>query len=289
MPSTALTIFCPWLDRRGRFSPLRAVVFVALFVPGGDIAFRLYEDLYGANPLEAAIYASGLWAIRFLFISLAISPLMQISATPRFIEVRRMVGVAAFAYAFAHLGLYAAQQAFDLAKVASEIIHRFYLTIGFVALLGLAVLAATSTDGMVKRLGAKRWGQLHRLVYLIGLIAAVHFFLQAKLDVKEPTIMFGLLLWLMVYRVVRARLRLKGWPLVGWAAGLAIPVGIIIAFAEAFYFNLKTGVPLARVLGVNLSAMAGLRPAVLVAMIVLYFVIMACAVNGKIFLRKKSG
>ncbi|MDE1172611.1 MAG: sulfoxide reductase heme-binding subunit YedZ [Parvibaculaceae bacterium] len=275
----SLIRFCPWLDRRGRLSPLRTLTFAGLFVPGLDIGWRLYAGLLGANPLESAIHLSGLWAIRFLFISLTLTPLTQLSATPRFIEVRRMVGVAACAYAFGHLGLYAAQQSFDLARVVSEIVHRIYLTIGFAALLGLGVLTATSTDAMVKRLGAKRWRQLHKLAYLIGLIATVHFFLQAKLEVKEPTIMFGLLAWLMGYRLLRPFFAVRGWGLAGASAGLALLAGLATALGEALYFNLKTGVAMARVLGVNLSAVAGLRPGPLVALIALSLVILALALR----------
>src|SRR5260370_968588 len=107
-----------------------------------------------------------------------------------------MIGVAAFAYAITHLSLYTADQMFDLAKVASEIVHRIYLTIGFSAVVGLAALAATSTDGMIRRLGPRNWQRLHRLVYLIALLAVVHYCMQSKLDLWEPSIMAGIYGWL---------------------------------------------------------------------------------------------
>src|SRR4029077_8050886 len=110
------------------------------------------------------IHLTGKWTIRFLLLSLLITPLMRGARYPKFVVVRRMVGVAAFAYATAHLGLYIVDQHYDLLHVASEIAQRFYLTIGFVAWLGLATLAATSTDAMIRRLGA-RWSALHKLVY----------------------------------------------------------------------------------------------------------------------------
>ena len=91
---------------------------------------------------------------------------------------------------------------FDLWKVGSEIVLRLYLTIGFIALLGLAALAVTSTDGMVRRLGGKRWQRLHQIVYVIGLLALIHFFQQTKADVWLPTFVAGLFGWMMGYRML---------------------------------------------------------------------------------------
>src|SRR5256885_6076125 len=105
---------------------------------------------------------------------------------PRLILVRRMLGVAASAYGLAHISLYLADLKFDLAKAATEIALRIYLTIGFTALLGLAALAATSTDAMVRRLGARRWQRLHRLIYVIALLAVVHSCVPLELDLLEP-------------------------------------------------------------------------------------------------------
>ena len=133
----------PWNDYGGRFSPLKLAVFVALFVPAGWVGAAYCFDQLGARPLNEAIHEIGLWTIRLIFLALAVTPLRQILHLPRLIIVRRMIGVGAFAYAVIHLSLYAADQAFDLEKVASEIVLRVYLTIGFAALLGLAALAAT--------------------------------------------------------------------------------------------------------------------------------------------------
>jgi sulfoxide reductase heme-binding subunit YedZ len=148
-----------------------------------------------------------------------------------------MIGVGAFCYIAAHLGLYIADQMFDLVKVASEIIHRVYLIIGFVALVGLAVLAATSTDAMVRRLGGMRWRRLHQVVYGIGLLALIHYFQQTKADVTVPTFAASLFGWLMMYRIVawwRGTEALSSRGLVGLAvvvsaltfAGEAIGIGI---------------------------------------------------------------
>ena len=168
----------PWNDYGGRFSPLKLAVFVPLFAPAEWVAVAYYFDLLGARPLNEAIHQIGLWTIRLIFLALAITPLRQILQMPRMIIVRRMIGVAAFVYAIIHVSLYAADQGFDLGKVASEIVLRVYLTIGFAALLGLAALAATSTDAMISRLGGRRWRRLHQFVYLIGVLAVIHYCFQ---------------------------------------------------------------------------------------------------------------
>src|SRR5216683_6491716 len=156
----------PWKDYSGRTSPLKLVVFAALFAPALWTALSFFLGWLQPQPFTAAIQQIGLWTIRLIFIALAITPLRSVVQWPRLVLVRRMIGVAAFAYALTHLTLYTADQKFDLVKVASEIVRRIYLTIGFTAVLGLSALAATSTDGMIRRLGARNWQRLHRVVYL---------------------------------------------------------------------------------------------------------------------------
>src|SRR3954451_3871514 len=125
--------FLPWRERNGKLSPLKLVVFVALFLPATWTAGSFLFDALGPRPLNEAIHQIGLWTIRFLFISLAMTPARQALQWPRLVLVRRMVGVAAFAHGIVHLTLYVGDQSFNLATVASEIVLRFYLTIGFVA------------------------------------------------------------------------------------------------------------------------------------------------------------
>jgi sulfoxide reductase heme-binding subunit YedZ len=251
----------PWNDYSGRLSPLKAVVFVALFAPGGWVMFAYGFGLLGARPLNEAIHQIGLWTIRLVFLALAVTPLRQILQWPRLILVRRMVGVAAFTYVLIHFTLYSASQSFEFAKVASEIVLRVYLTIGFAALLGLAALAATSTEGMIRRLGGKRWQRLHRLVYAIGVLAVIHFCFQSKLDEWEPTIMAGLLGWLFGYRLLLWRFGRRGRLALPWVAALGLMAGIATALGEAAYFGLAFHAPLTRVLDADLSLATGLRPA----------------------------
>lgn len=252
----------PWHDRSGRVSVLKSVIFISLFVPGAWTAWGLVAGTLGSRPVLEAIHQTGLWTIRLLFLSLAVTPLRRILAWPPIIQLRRMIGVAAFCYAAAHLTLYAADQNFRLGFVASEIALRIYLTIGFVTLLGLAALAATSTDGMIRRLGGRAWRRLHRVVYALAVLATVHYFMQSKIDVTEATVMAGLYGWLMACRLPGVAERM---PLAGLA--LSVLGGLATAGFEAGYYALVTGVPADRVLQANLTLMAGLRPGWMVMLI----------------------
>ncbi len=254
----------PWQDYSGRTSPLKLAIFVALFGPALWTALSFAMGWLQPQPYTAAIREIGLWTIRLIFIALAITPLRSILQWPRLILVRRMIGVAAFAYALTHLSLYTADQMFDLVKVASEIVSRIYLTIGFTAVLGLSALAATSTDGMVRRLGGRHWQRLHRLVYVIALLAVVHFCMQSKLDLWEPSIMAGIYSWLMGYRLLARYLAVRGrLPLI-WIGVLGVAAAVLTALGEAAYFWLAFGVDPMRVVAANWSLMTGVRPAAVV-------------------------
>jgi methionine sulfoxide reductase heme-binding subunit len=251
----------PWCDRSGRFSPLKAVALAALFVPGLMMAQAHARGVLGARPITELIHLSGLWAIRLLLVSLAITPARQILRLPRLILLRRMAGIATFCYAALHVALDAADKMFDLEIVLTEILHRITLAIGAGALLLLLALAATSTDGMVQRIGGKRWQALQRSVYVIALLAVVHFLLQSKLNAGEPTIMAGFLLWLMGYRMLSWY---GGTPLATARSRLlllSVGAALVTALGEAAYFGIFTGVPALLVLQADLSFAAGVRPA----------------------------
>jgi sulfoxide reductase heme-binding subunit YedZ len=250
----------PWSDYRGRLSPLKATVFAALFVPGIWTIASFALDRLGARPLTEAIHQFGDWTIRLIFIALAVSPARTVLQWPKLLELRRMVGVAACFYVLMHLLLYWGDEAWDLGTVASEIVLRIYLTIGFTALIGLCVLAITSTDGWQRRLGGRRWQKLHRIVYLIGVLSVIHFFLQSKLNEWEPTVMAGIFVWLMGCRLVGWRLGRGKLPM--WsAAGLGLAAALLTALGEASYFWLAMGAPIDLVLQANFSLDTGLRPA----------------------------
>lgn len=250
----------PWRDNSGRLSALKLAVFAALFLPGAWTVLSYPLGALGARPLNEAIHQFGLWGLRFLFISLTITPARRLLQLPRLGLIRRMIGVAAFAYIAVHFSLYVADQSFDLWKVASEIVLRIYFTIGFIALIGLAALAATSTDGMVRRLGGRNWTRLHWIVYAIGILATIHYFMQRKLEIYEPTVMAGIFAWLTGYRLIASVYGERG-RLPVWAIFLLAPTaGIATAAGEAVYFFLAMGVDPARILAVNLSLDVGIRP-----------------------------
>jgi len=250
----------PWYDYGERFSPFRAAVFVALFIPALWTAISYDLDRLGARPLTEAIHQFGDWTIRLIFIALVISPARIALQWPSLLQLRRMVGVAAFAYAAVHLSLYVVDESFAIPTVILEIILRIYLTIGFTTLLGLGVLAVTSTDGWQRSLGARRWQRLHRIIYAIALLAVIHFCLQSKLDEWEPTVMAGIYLWLMGCRLISARYGRGKLPLWSLAAA-SMAAAVLTALGEACYFWLAMGAPFGLVLNANLSLETGLRPA----------------------------
>ena len=239
-----------WRDAGGRLSALRIVALTGLCVPVALALHAFSTTGFGARPLNDVIHRTGYWALVFLMISLAITPLRRIARFNQLVDVRRMIGVGAFVYAAAHISLYTADQMFDLWKVASEIVKRLYLTIGFVALLGLAALAATSTDGVVRWLGNKRWQRLHMAIYGIGLLALIHFFQQTKADVWVPTFVAGLFGWMLGYRLlVRFRNRRDEpptWMLLALSIALAMltflceAIGIGLSFNVSPWMVLKT-------------------------------------------------
>ena len=181
------------------------------------------EIRFEARPVNDLVHRAGFWMLVFLLLALAITPLRRIARYPQVLDVRRMIGVGTFCYGAAHLTLYALDQMLDLTRVASEIVYRVYLTIGFTALIGLAALAATSTDGMVRALGGLRWRRLQQVIYLIALLGIVHFFQQTKLDVSVPTLVAGLFTWLMGYRLI-------AWL---WKRPVEIPTWLLLVLAVA--------------------------------------------------------
>ena len=180
----------PWQDRAGRLSGLRAVAFALLMAPAAWVALEAAAGMLGPEPWKAGLREIGLWSIRLLLVTLAITPAGTIMAAPRILALRRLFGLTTLAYAVLHLALYVGHENFGLWKVASEIVLRFYLTIGFVALLALGALGWTSTDGWIRTLGP-RWKRLHALVYPVAALGVFHFFLQVKVQQWETVLLSG--------------------------------------------------------------------------------------------------
>jgi sulfoxide reductase heme-binding subunit YedZ len=250
----------PWTDRNGALSPLKAPVFVALFLPGLWLISAFFLGHLGPRPFTELEHQSGLWTIRLLFLTLAVTPLRRLLRWPELISVRRMIGVAAMVYALFHFGAYVADQAFDLSRVASEIVLRLYLLVGIVALLALIPLGITSTNAMIRRLGGRRWRRLHQSLYVIAVLGMIHYFWQAKFQSDEAAVMGGLLLWLYGYRAAEALGGRPPLPL-AYAGALAIAAAVLTALGEAAYFRLRFNVDGWRLLDADISFAAGWRPA----------------------------
>lgn len=251
----------PWTDPLGRLSPLKALCFTLLFLPLAIIIARTLAGTLGPRPVTELIHLTGLWGLRLLALSLAVTPLRAILASPKLIQLRRMIGVSAFAYLAAHFCLYAIDLDFAWAKIGAELVTRIYLVIGLTALAILSALAATSTDAMLRRLGPRRWKLLHRGSYVAVLLGAIHFFMQSKFDVSEPTLMAGLLIWAAGWRLLDA-FAPAGWsrritPLIV----LALVAALLTAAGEAAGYGLFTPIDGWRVWHANGNFAAGLRPA----------------------------
>lgn len=250
--------FWPWNDRLGRFSALKAVVFAGLFVPGLWIIYQYMAGLLGARLLNEMIHQTGEWAVRFIVITLAVTPLRHAGQWPKLISLRRMIGLAALAYAVWHFSLYSIDQSLDVSRIASEILLRIYLTIGFAALVGLIVLGLTSFDSVIRGMGALWWGRLHKLVHVIAVLAILHYFMQSKLDVYPPTLLLGFLLFLEGCRLLVWR-RIK----LGFIALAlnAVVAGVLTALLEAGWYGVATRIKMLAVLQADFSLHMGLRPA----------------------------
>ena len=248
-----------WRDKRGRLSALRMAALALLLFPLAKALFDYGDIVHGARPINDLIHRAGFWALIFLGVTLAVTPFRAIARYGNLVDVRRMLGVGTFCYIAAHLFLYVADQMFDLGKVAYEITHRWYLIVGGTAWLGLAVLAVTSTDGMMRRLGGLRWRRLHQIVYVIALLALIHYFQQTKADVTVPVFAAGLFAWLMGYRLLawwQDKTQLSTLSLFA----LTLVVSALTFFGEAIGIGIAFGVSPMRVLGTAFDIQAGIRP-----------------------------
>ena len=186
----------------GQISTLKAVLFAICLIPAAWLVWRFFQQDLGANPIETITHATGDWALRFLLITLAVTPLRRLTGWHWLIRLRRMLGLFAFFYVFAHFSIYIGlDQFFDLQAVANDVLKRPYITVGFAAFVLLIPLAATSTNAMIKRLGGKKWQSLHRSVYAIAIMGVIHYWWLVKADLTEPILYSLVLAVLLGFRV----------------------------------------------------------------------------------------
>ncbi|MDH5749928.1 MAG: sulfoxide reductase heme-binding subunit YedZ [Rhodospirillales bacterium] len=182
---------------------LRPALFSLCLLPLAWLAWRAGSGGLGANPIEAVNRYLGDWALRFLLVALAVTPVTRLTGWTWLMARRRMLGLFAFAYATLHLLSYVGlDQFFDFADIGADILKRNYITVGMACYVILLALAVTSPKAMVKRLGARSWKALHRLVYAASVGAVFHFAMMIKADLREPLIYAGILAVLLGFRAV---------------------------------------------------------------------------------------
>ena len=179
----------------------KPLVFAVSLLPLAWMVWLGWQDQLGANPVETLSHRTGDWSLRFLLLTLAVTPLRRLNGWNWLQRFRRMLGLFAFFYVCLHFGVYLVfDQFFDGRAIVADIAKRPYITVGFTGWLLLIPLAVTSTNGMIKRLG-RNWQRLHRLVYLIGVLGVLHYLWLVKADITEPLVYAGVLTVLLGYRL----------------------------------------------------------------------------------------
>jgi sulfoxide reductase heme-binding subunit YedZ len=193
--------------------PIKVALFLLCLVPVFLLAWKFFgahpTDMtnwgvgLGPNPVEALEHGTGDWTLRFLLITLAITPLRQLLHLPALIKFRRMLGLFAFFYGCLHFTTYLwVDKYFNVHEILADIAKRKYITVGFLAFVLLIPLAVTSTAGWIRRLGGKRWRALHRLIYFSAIAGVIHYLWLVKADIHKPLEYGAILAVLLGYRVI---------------------------------------------------------------------------------------
>ena len=170
--------------RRRVFKP---AVFLACLTPLALLLYHFFSDQLSANPVEDITNTTGIWTLRFIVITLAITPLRWLTGINQLINYRRPIGLFAFFYGSLHFTVFFfLDHQFDFAAMWQDFVKRPYITAGFTAFVLMIPLAITSTTGWIRRLGGRRWNLLHRLIYITALAAVLHYFWKVKLDATYP-------------------------------------------------------------------------------------------------------
>jgi len=186
-----------------QLAAIKSALFLACLIPGFFLWRGFELDTLGANPIETITRSLGEWTLRFLLITLTVTPLRKYTGWHWLIRLRRMLGLFTFAYGISHLLTYVwLDQFFDWEAIARDIIKRPFITVGFAALMLMLPLAVTSSNYAIRKLGGRRWQSLHRAIYPIAILGCVHFWWLVKKDVT----------WPLVYTVITvALLGIRAW------------------------------------------------------------------------------
>jgi sulfoxide reductase heme-binding subunit YedZ len=195
-----------------RFGVFKSAIVAAALVPAAALVYGFSTNDLTANPIDYITDTTGYTALSLLLLSLSVTPLRRLTGRNELIRLRRMLGLLAFFYACLHVSTWLVLDwFFDFASMAADIVERPFITIGMLTFILLIPLAATSTAGMIRRLG-RRWQQLHRLVYVAGMTAVIHFWWVVKADFREPRLFALALCVLLGFRawwMLRTRLSLR--------------------------------------------------------------------------------
>jgi sulfoxide reductase heme-binding subunit YedZ len=184
----------------------KVALFALCLVPFGLLLWRGTHDGLGANPVEFITHATGDWTLRFLVITLAITPVRKVFGWPQLVRFRRMLGLFAFLYGCLHFLTYVwLDKFFDLSAMLKDVAKRPFITAGFTAFVLLIPLALTSTAGWIRRLGGRRWQALHRLIYISAAAAVVHYYWLVKSDIRLPVFYGAMVALLLLWRVINRR------------------------------------------------------------------------------------
>ncbi|HLZ52961.1 MAG TPA: protein-methionine-sulfoxide reductase heme-binding subunit MsrQ [Verrucomicrobiae bacterium] len=182
---------------------IKLLILVNGAVPLALLIWDQSHNKLGANPQNFLILTTGMMTLIFLTLTMAVTPMRKITGLNWLIQFRRMLGLYAFFYGCLHfLCFFSLDRAFSVASTLTEMTKRKYLIVGGTALLAMVPLAVTSTNGMIKRLGGKRWRALHRLAYVAAIAGVIHFYMQVKADVRLPLVFAAVLAILLGYRLV---------------------------------------------------------------------------------------
>ena len=191
-----------WVPSSRQLAAIKVLLFAACLLPLLLLVAGVWGDKLGANPIEAVTRGLGDWALRLLLLTLCVTPARRLFGLHWLLRLRRMLGLFCFFYAVLHVAAYVwADQFFDWVAIFDDILKRPFITVGFLAFAFLLPLAATSTNAMIRRLGGRRWQALHRIVYVIGVAAVLHYWWMVKSDITQPAIYAGVLAVLLGLRL----------------------------------------------------------------------------------------
>lgn len=179
----------------------KALAFALCLMPLACLLWRVSANDLTANPVEFITHFTGDWTLRFLLITLAVTPLRELLRQPQLIRFRRLLGLFAFFYGLLHLTTWVwLSSDFDVSAMWQDVVKRRFITSGMIALLLMTPLAVTSTAGWVRRLGYARWQRLHRLIYLSAVVGVIHYYWGVKSDIRMPVLYGVILAALLLYR-----------------------------------------------------------------------------------------